>query len=97
MSEFPTPPETNDINVWLVIIVVLVLAVAVLTVARKLGRLIDILAAGGLVPHDVEETIKVQNESIKAMATALNRSSDRETEYMRWIEHRQHLEDMRRH
>lgn len=97
MEGFPTPPETNSINAWLVVVIVTALIIAIMVVSRKLGQLIDVLTNGGLVPHDIEETIRLQNQSIQAMASAMNRSSDRETEYMRWIEHRQNLEDIRRH
>lgn len=88
ISQIQEPPTTSDLNEWLFLAAVSILAGAVMVLARYIAQLVRQLTSGMLVPRDVVTAESRLTEALSQVAAALTESSSREREYMRWIEHR---------
>lgn len=87
-AQIQEPPSTSDLNEWLFLAALFVLAGSVAILARYIAKLVGQLTSGMLVPRDVVTAESRLTEALSQVAAALAESSSREREYMRWIEHR---------
>lgn len=81
-----TPPNTEgDLNAWLFIAAVFVLAAAIGVLAKYVAALVKRLADGQLVPRDVAATEQRLADVLAQVSRALEASAEREREFMMWI------------
>ncbi len=85
VGQVPSAPSTSNLNEWLFLAAVIVLAGAVAVLARYIAQLVRQLTAGQLVARDVVEAEKRLTDVLAQVADALAAAAERERAYMEWL------------